>query len=479
MPLNLDQTHLQQNSEISYFEKQKKIYPKQVSGQFRRLKWLTMAFTLTIYYLAPLLRWDRGSNAPDQAILIDLPGQRAYWFFIEIWPQEVYYLTAILIFSAILLFFVTSMFGRVWCGYFCPQTVWTDLYVAVERLIQGDRVSRQRLDNAPWTIEKIVKKALTHFVWLIIAMCTGGAFVFYFNDAPELWRDIIDLDVSPVVLTFIISLTLSTYLMAGYAREQVCTYMCPYARFQSGMFDKDTLIISYDPKRGEPRGKYKEGETGKVRGDCIDCTACVQVCPMGIDIRDGLQMDCIACGLCIDACNTIMDKIKLPRQLIRYDTERRMTSTAPEGQTIKLIRPRTLYYIAVLSIILGLVILGQITRTPYELHAVHSRNPLFVKLSTGEIRNSYDIKILNKTHKDGTFSLSLAGISNARMEVRGAGHIDINSLSVPANEIKNFHIMISAPPQLSSHRDIEFILIDNVSNFNKKYSSIFISELLQ
>ncbi|MCB1538827.1 MAG: cytochrome c oxidase accessory protein CcoG, partial [Alphaproteobacteria bacterium] len=271
---------------LESFAKQQKVYPKSIWGRFRRLKWAVLALLLGLYYLAPFVRWDRGPNAPGQAILIDMPHRRAYWFWIEIWPQEVYILTGILIVSAVALFFVTSLFGRVWCGYLCPQTVWTDLYIWVEKQIQGDRNARMRLQEGPWTFERIFKTGLTHLIWLLIALMTGGAFVLYFTDAPTLVQNMLHFDVSTTTLGFILGLTFSTYLMAGFAREQVCTYMCPYARFQSAMFDKDTLIIGYDAKRGEPRGSFKKGASWEGRGHCIDCTQCVQVCPMGIDIRN-------------------------------------------------------------------------------------------------------------------------------------------------------------------------------------------------
>lgn len=434
-----------------------------------------MAVTLAIYYMAPLIRWDRGPTAPDQAILIDLPARRAYWFFIEIWPQEVYYLTAILVFSAIALFFVTSLLGRVWCGYFCPQTVWTDLYIAVENLVQGDRVARQRLDKMSLCIEKAWKKGLTHFLWLLIAFCTGGAFVFYFNDAPTLWQQILSFNVSNTVMIFVAALTFSTYLMAGFAREQVCTYMCPYARFQSAMFDKDTLIIGYDSLRGEPRGKHKAGTSWEGHGHCIDCTACVQVCPMGIDIRQGLQMECIACGLCVDACNDIMDKINLPRGLIRYDTETRIETCQQDSARLHILRPRTFYYIAVLCLIAGLVIYGQMNRKPFELHALHNRNPLMVRLADGHIRNGYEIKILNKTHEDTSFSLRVENLQNARVEMRGAGRLTPENLNVQANHVGTFHAFISAPEQKESPLDIIFIVKNNRAGTEDRYESMFIS----
>lgn len=466
-----------QSEPITYFASREKIHPKKVKGRYRRLKWLVMLATLSVYYLAPLIRWDRGPNAPGQAILIDLPARRAYWFFIEIWPQEVYYLTAILIFAAIGLFCITSLLGRVWCGYLCPQTVWTDLFVTVEQWVQGDRAARLRLDKSPLSFEKIWKKALTHFLWVLIALSTAGAFVFYFNDAPQLWADILALQVSPAVLGFVAALTFSTYLMAGFAREQVCTYMCPYARFQSAMFDKDTLIIGYDETRGEPRGKHKAGTSWEGHGHCIDCTACVQVCPMGIDIRNGLQMECIACGLCVDACNDIMDKVNLPRGLIRYDTERRIESKSSDmATTLRILRPRTFYYAAILSLVAGLVIYGQVTRSPFDLHVMHSRNPLLVRLSNGDIRNIYDLKILNKMHADGNFRLALGNFPAGTIEINKAGHSSAETLQVPADSVGTFRIFVTAKPQKFASEDIDFILTEEETKLSTSYKSMFMSE---
>ncbi|MFP4313861.1 MAG: cytochrome c oxidase accessory protein CcoG [Alphaproteobacteria bacterium] len=462
---------------LSYFAKQQKVFPKRVWGRYRKLKWAAMAVMLGIYYLVPFIRWDRGPNAPDQAVLIDLNGPRAYWFWIEIWPQEVYILTGILILAAIGLFFVTSLFGRVWCGYACPQTVWTDLFVWVERIVQGDRNARKRLQDSPWTFEKIRKIGLTHFIWLVIAWCTAGSFVLYFNDAPTLVRSFFEFDVSPTVLGFIIGLTFSTYLMAGFAREQVCTYMCPYARFQSAMFDKDTLIISYDEKRGEPRGKHKKGESWDGRGDCIDCTMCVQVCPTGIDIRDGLQMECIACGLCVDACNNIMDQVGRPRGLIRYDTTNHMNAEIKGGkEKFRFIRPRTLYYSAVIALVGGIMLYALIFRAPLEMNVLHDRNPVYVQLSSGEIRNGYTIKILNKTHDFHNYSLSIEGLDNATMTVKAAGDISADSLSVPADSVGSYHVLVSANVEPAEPRPFRFILRSEDASMEATYKARFITQ---
>ena len=435
-----------------------------------------MIVTLGIYYITPFIRWDRGPNAPDQAVLIDLNNAKAYWFWIEIWPQEVYYLTGILILAAIGLFFVTSLFGRVWCGYTCPQTVWTDLFVWVERIVQGDRNARKKLHNAPWTFDKIKKIALTHFIWLFIAWWTAGSFVLYFNDAPTLVWSFFEGDVSPVVLTFIAGLTFSTYLMAGFAREQVCTFMCPYARFQSAMFDKDTLIIGYDEERGEPRGKHKKGDSWDGRGHCIDCTACVQVCPMGIDIREGLQMECIACGLCVDACNNIMDKIDLPRGLIRYDTTNHMEALVKGGhEKFKFIRPRTIYYMAIIALVGSIMLYALINRAPLQLNVLHDRNPLFVQLSSGEIRNGYVLKILNKTHNHNVYQISLDGLANANIEVKAAGDADKDKLYVPADSVGSYHVYVSSNVAPDRPRDITFKIKDDAGTMSDEYQSVFIT----
>jgi len=459
---------------LQYFEKQKTIYPKRVWGRFRKLKWVAMVVTLGIYYLAPFLRWDRGPTAPDQAILIDLENVRAYWFWIEIWPHEVYYITGILILAAIGLFFVTSLFGRVWCGYFCPQTVWTDLFVWVERIFQGDRNARKKLREGPWTWDKVKKLTATHFVWLLIAFCTGGAFVLYFNDAPILLREAFALDVSPTVLAFVAGLTFSTYLMAGFAREQVCTYMCPYARFQSAMFDKDTLVIGYDEARGEKRGKHKKGGSWDGRGHCIDCSLCVQVCPMGIDIREGLQMECIACGLCVDACDGVMEKLELPKGLIRYDTENNIKcDKQSSNQNFKFIRPRTIYYSAVMALVGGIMLYALLNRSLLDITVIHDRNPLFVQLSGGEIRNGYLLKIQNKTQEHKTYTLSLDGLDNASIEVRAAKGIDSENIYVPADSVGTYHIFVIADVDPAEPRNITFTLKDE--DVQDTYQSKFIT----
>ena len=453
---------------IQLFAKQKKIYPRRVWGRFRKLKWLVMVTLLTIYYGAPWLRWDRGEHAPNQAILIDLQHTRAYFFGIEIWPQEVYYITGLLILAAVGLFFVTSLFGRVWCGYACPQTVWTDLFVWVERIVQGDRNARKRLDEAPWNFEKICKNGLTHLIWLIIGLCTGGAWVFYFNDAPTLFDQIVHLDVPWSVGGWILGLTFSTYLMAGFAREQVCTYMCPYARFQSAMFDRNTRIIAYDEQRGEKRGKHKAGDSWEGRGHCIDCDSCVVVCPMGIDIREGLQMECIACGLCVDACDTVMEKIGLPKGLIRYDTESK--------SRLRLLRPRTFWYAGIMTLVGGLMLYSLLTRSPLEVNVIHDRNPLFVKLSDGAIRNGYTVHILNKAHEDCVYALHVEGLTDAVIRVQGNQSLEPDHLAVFADSAENFRLFVTAPKQRMPRVEIQVIVAAQGSTISDHKDSIFVSE---
>lgn len=464
-------------SVMKYFQARRKIYPQRVWGTFRKLKWLVTITALIVYYFAPWIRWDRGEHAPDQAILIDMTSRKAYFFFFEIWPQEVYYLTGLLILAAIGLFFITSLFGRVWCGYMCFQTIWTDFFIWVERIVQGDRNKRMKLDKQRWNLEKIWKKGLTHIIWLMIGLCTGGAWVFYFNDAPTLLDDLMHFQASTAVYGWIIALTLSTYLMAGFSREQVCIYMCPYSRFQSAMFDKDSLIIAYDKKRGEERQKWKKGDSFEDRGHCINCMKCVNVCPMGIDIRDGLQMECIACGLCIDACDETMEMVGLPKGLVRYDTDRNMKrKNLGETPKYNLIRPRTIYYMLILTFVSGLMLYGQLNRSPLELHVMHDRNPLFVKLTDGSIRNGYVIKILNKTHSDKTYRLDFEGVDYSFIRVQEAQDLDYENLNVFANSVGHFRVFITAPEQKEERTSITVKVTDlDDKNIVDEHETIFVT----
>lgn len=461
---------------LTLFEKAERIFPKRVFGRFRNLKWVSMIVLLAIYYLVPFIRWDRGEFAPGQAVLIDLPNSRAYFFWFEIWPQEVYILTGILVFAAVALFFVTSLFGRVWCGYACPQTVWTDLYTWVERIVQGDRTQRMRLAKAKWSLSKIWKLVLTNILWLIIGLFTGGAWVLYFNDAPTLLGQVVAFDVPWSVMVWVFGLTLSTWFMAGYARENVCTYYCPYSRFQSAMFDRDSMIIGYDEVRGEKRGKHKKGESWDGRGHCIDCHQCVDVCPMGIDIRDGLQMQCIACGLCIDACDNIMDKLELPRGLVRYDTvHNQQARQAGQPEINHLIRPRTIYYTLILSVVGGLILYGLLGRTEHELHVLHDRNPLFVQLSSGDIRNGYDVKILNKTHQDQEYRISIEGLAGASMRLQGAGQLEPSGVPVFADSVGHFRMFISAPKQNQERVEVTVVIETADGQSTDRYKTKFVS----
>lgn len=480
-----------EGQKIKLFAKGRRIYPKDITGFFRNLKWTVMGLLLAIYYFTPFIRWDRGPHIPNQAILIDMEGRRAYFFMFEIWSQEVYYFAGLLILAALFLFFATSLFGRVWCGYACPQTVWTDLFVKVEEWVQGDHVARQRRDKGPWTFDRLWRKGITHIIWLIIGLFTGGAWTLYFTDAPTLIDQIIHGVVPWQTQIWIYGLTFSTYIMAGYAREQVCTYMCPYARFQSGMFDKDTLIISYDKDRGEPRGSHKKGEDWEGRGACIDCKACVQVCPVGIDIRNGLQYQCIACGLCIDACNDIMNKVGLPGDLIRYDTGNNLDARHEayagkppnargyphiKKEHLHLVRPRTLYYVLIMSTVAGIMLFSLLNRAPFSLNVIHERNPLFVKLSDGNIRNSYKIHILNRTQTDENYSLKVEGLEASAVKILAASEIEPDKLGVLADSVGEFRVTVSATlPETEDRKDITFTIRNNETGVESHTRTMFIA----
>jgi cytochrome c oxidase accessory protein FixG len=396
-----------------------KVYPKEAHGRFRTIKWIVMAVTLGIYYVFPWIRWDRGPYLPDQAVLIDLPARRFYFFFLEIWPQEFYYVTGLLVLAALALFLVTSVAGRVWCGYTCPQTVWTDLMIAVERFWQGDRNQRLRLDKHPWALETVWKKGVTHFSWLLIAIATGGAWVFYFADAPTLAKELVTFEAPMTAYLFIGLFTASTYVLGGIAREQVCIYMCPWPRIQGAMFDRDSLLISYRAWRGEPHGPHKTGQSWEGRGDCVDCRQCVAVCPAGIDIRDGPQLECIQCALCIDACNEIMDKVGRPRDLIAYDTVRNLDAGTENAEPIRIMRPRVILYAVAMAVVTLIMVAALIMRPELEVNVLHDRNPLYVKLSDGGVRNGFTVKLLNKLYLPRAFNLSVEGLPGAKVDMIG------------------------------------------------------------
>lgn len=424
------------------------IYPKLVSGKFRTIKWSFLAFALAVYYILPWLRWDRGPNAPDQAVLADFSGGRFYFFFLEIWPQEIYYITGLLILSSLALFLVTSLFGRVWCGYACPQTVWTDLFIAVERLFEGDRNARIKLDRSPLTFNKAWRKTAKHFVWILISFATGGALIMYYHDAPTLVANFFTghADISAYVFAGI--LTFTTYALAGTMREQVCTYLCPWPRIQAALTDEDALNVTYRWDRGEPRGAHKKNTSWDDRGDCIDCNACVVACPVGIDIRHGAQLECIHCALCIDACDTIMKRVDRPTGLIAYDTDKNVQARA-EGKpaSYNLIRPRVVLYAFLIAAISALMVYGLSTRSTFELNVIKDRSPPFIKLSDGDIRNGYSIKLVNKRSEDREVQLIVSGIDDVEMKIIG-NETDDDTIVMSGEHVDRFRVLITVPTEI-------------------------------
>ena len=454
-----------------------KVHPKSISGTFRRIKWAALLVLLALYYVAPWIRFDRGPGAPGQAILADFVTRRLYFFWIEIWPQEVYYLTGILILAAFGLFLATALFGRLWCGFACPQTVWTDLFMWVERLVEGDRAQRMRLDAQPWSAEKIRKRALKHAAWLFIAAATGGAWIMYFNDAPTVVREILTGQASLTVYFFFGLFTFTTYLLAGHAREQVCTYMCPWPRIQGALVDQDTMAVSYETWRGEPRGKYRKGQSFEGRGDCIDCRQCVAVCPMGIDIRDGFQLECIGCGLCIDACDDVMAKIGRPLKLISYDSERNLELKARgEGPLYRLVRPRTILYATVWVVVAGVMLAVLALRQTTDVNILPERNPLFVQLADGSIRNGYTFKILNKERRPRTYELAVDGLAGARLVLAGEQeeHATLR-LAAPPDGVGTHRVYLKAPRAALAGevQEVGFVLTDPGSGESRRFTSTF------
>jgi len=388
-----------------------KIYPREISGRFQRLRAIAVWVLLGIYYVLPWIRWEG-----RQAVLFDLPARKFHIFALTLWPQDFYFLTWLLVIAALSLFFFTALAGRLFCGYACPQTVWTETFLWMERLAEGSRSQQMKLAKAPWTLDKVLRKAGKQALWIGFALWTGFTFVGYFTPITELAGKIAQFATGPWETFWVLFYGGATYVNAGYMREQVCKYMCPYARFQSAMFDRDTLIITYDDQRGEPRGARKKGSDHKARGlgDCVDCTLCVQVCPTGIDIRQGLQYECIACAACIDACDEVMDKVGYPRGLIRYDTQHGL-----EGKAKRVLRPRTLVYASLLGLLIAGFAVSLSNRSVVGIDVMRDRNALYRERPDGRIENVYNVKILNKDRDAHEFRIAGSGLEGLEVDYAG------------------------------------------------------------
>ena len=443
-------------STVSVIQPKNKIQPRSIKGRFRNLKTGIMVLAYAVFFLLPWIRWERAVG-PDQAVMFDIEHRRYYLFDLVMHAQDVFWLTALLFLAAVLLFFVTSLLGRVFCGYFCFQTLWTDAFRFIEKFLQGDRVARMRLQKQAWDLEKIRKVGLTHVLWLLLAFWTGLTFVLYWGDAFELLADFFTgrAPLAAYATTFILMST--TYLAAGFVREHICMHICPYSRFQSVMFDQDTLVVSYDPGRGE-------GETGRAKpvkemrdrthrkeqgaGDCVDCGLCVQVCPTGIDIRDGLQVDCIHCALCIDACDSIMDKQGWERGLIRYTSEKELA-----GGKTQFFKLKTIGY-GVATLFAALYLVWSISAAKLlEANAVQVRSPLFVTLSDGHIQNSYEIKINNKTMEAASYTLSLDNLPGGELDL---GQLQADNIQLDPDSSVRLLAKVRIPPESKVAKRTEF-----------------------
>ena len=417
--------------EASLYEKHQKIYPREVHGWFATMRVTGAVGLLGLFYGVCWLNWDE-----RQLLLFDLPARRFNVFWWTFYPQDFLYLALLLILAALALFFFTSLSGRLWCGYACPQTVYTEVFLWIERKIEGDPPRQMKLDRAPWGARKIALKSAKHAVWIAFSLWTGFTFVGYFTPVTEMGGALVRLETGPWETFWILFYGFATYGNAGWLREQVCIYMCPYARFQSAMFDRDTLVISYDTERGEPRGSRKRGADHRAAGlgDCINCTMCVQVCPTGIDIRDGLQHQCIACAACVDVCDQVMERMGYPKGLVRYTTQ-----NAVDGRPTRIVRPRTLVYGGGLAALLAVFTGSLALRVPAELDVIRDRNALHREPSAGLIRNVYTLKIVNMHDEPLRWRISASGIEGLRLEVERGDR------EVAPGEVASVPVRLDAP----------------------------------
>jgi cytochrome c oxidase accessory protein FixG len=402
---------------IPLYAAQEKIYPRSIFGYFTKWRWVMVWLTQLFFYGVPWLEWGQ-----RQALLFDLDTKRFYVFKLVLYPQDLIYLTAILIISALSLFLFTAIAGRLWCGYTCPQTVYTEIFLWIERKIEGDRATRQKLDESSISAKKLSKKIGKHLVWIAFALWTGFTFVGYFTPIRELFSDFTQLNVGPWDTFWVLFYGFATYGNAGFLREQVCKYMCPYARFQSAMFDDDTLVVTYDEARGEPRGgRSRKLEVSRDLGACIDCSLCVQVCPTGIDIRKGLQYECIGCGACADVCDTVMDKMGYERGLVKYSTQNAVANKWSRQQMLqRIFRPRVLIYTAVLSLLITGLLVSLWVRTPFRVNVVRDRGVMDRIAENGMLENVYRMQIMNATENTQHYQLSVSGIKNLQIELEHA-----------------------------------------------------------
>lgn len=471
----LDVSHSGRKSKNPAAAKVDSVVPQSVRGTFRRLKWQILTLCLFVYYLAPFLRWDRGPGEPSQALLLDFDHGRLYAFFIEIWPQELYYLTGLMILAAALLILFNALFGRVWCGYFCPQTVWTDLFMLIERWIEGDRRERLLKRQSPLNLRRIGEIGAKHACWMLVSLVTGGALVFYFTDAPTLVDAIWRGEASLLAWTWILVFAGTTYTLAGFGREKVCTFMCPWPRLQGAIWDPEALTVNYRNYRGEQRTSAKKAAEARSRGapagDCVDCAQCVAVCPMGIDIRQGPNIACINCGLCVDACDAVMTKIGRPRGLIDYVSWTNIEKGRNgEAGSVRLLRPKTIWLAAVCLVLAGSMGVVFATRSAGSISVEHDRNPRFVALSDGSFRNAYGLKILNRSAAPQTFSLRVSGSESARLDIIGAQAG--GTIAVPGDGSAMVRVTLTALPDRAGPVQFvandghghEFIASDNFVN---------------
>jgi cytochrome c oxidase accessory protein FixG len=414
----------------SLYRKDPKVYPRDVKGRFASLRNIAVFVLLGLYYILPWVNWGG-----HQSVLFDLPARKFYIFNITFWPQDFIFLTLMLVIAALSLFFFTAVAGRLWCGYACPQTVWTEVFLWMERWVEGDRAKRIKLDDSPWNANKLLRKTAKQALWIGFALWTGFTFVGFFTPIRELGHSLVSFQLGPWETFWFLFYSFATYGNAGILREQVCKYMCPYARFQSAMFDKDTLVIAYDEARGEPRGGRRKGEDHKERGlgDCISCTLCVQVCPTGIDIRDGLQIECIACAACIDVCDQVMDTMNYPRGLIRYTTEHRMS-----GRGGRVLRPRIIVYFCLLLALISGLIWSVNQRVLLRADLLRDRNALYRELPGDMIENVYTLKLINMDMKPHRYRIEVVDNDDITLFVSPEPVLE-------PEEVGNFVVRMQAP----------------------------------